>query len=319
MFADLEIIITAPEPTTGANVTLRYGNTTAFGVFRLSAVAEPVAQLNAALVQGMPPAQLWQETGRALFDELFRGDLLRLYAQATAPGQQVRLRLISHAPDLLAVPWEYLYDGRPIALDRERSLVRSLAVPGRKPVAVDAALRALVMISDPADLTRLDVASEWANLVNATATTAIDLIPIEPTDAALQSALRQHQPHIFHFVGHGHFDETTQQGLLYFQKPDGNATACPAERLATLLSGCDTVRLALLNACQGATPGGRSAFAGVAQQLIQQGLPAVIAMQAPIFDSDALAFSQEFYRALADGYPLEAAVGEGRKRMAEHS
>ena len=231
MFADLELIITAPEPTTGANVTLRYGNTTAFGVFRLSAVAEPVVQLNATLAQGMPPAQLWQETGRALFDELFRGDLLRLYAQATAPGQQVRLRLISHAPDLLAVPWEYLYDAQPIALDRDRSLVRSLAVLGRKPVAVDAALRVLVMISDPADVTRLDVATEWANLVNATATADIDLIPIEPTDAALQSALRQHQPHIFHFVGHGHFDETTQQGLLYFQKPDGTAAPCPAERL----------------------------------------------------------------------------------------
>jgi hypothetical protein len=319
MFEDLELIITATEPTVGENVTLRYGNTTAFGSFRLSAVAEQVAQLNAALAGGMPPSTLWQATGRALFAELFSGDLLRLYAQATAPGQQLRLRLISHAPDLLAVPWEYLYDGRPIALDRERSLVRSLAVPGRKPVAVDATLRVLVLISDPADLTRLDVAAEWTNLVNATATAAIDLIRIEPTDAALQSALRQHQPHIFHFVGHGTFDDARQTGLLYLQKPDGNAAPCPAERLATLLSGCDTVRLALLNACQGATPGGRSAFAGVAQQLIQQGLPAVIAMQAPILDSDALAFSQEFYRALADGYPLEAAVGEGRKRIAEHS
>lgn len=78
MFADLDIIITAPEPTTGANVTLRYGNTTAFGAFRLSAVAEPVAQLNAALAHGMPPAHLWQATGRALFAELFSGDLLRL-------------------------------------------------------------------------------------------------------------------------------------------------------------------------------------------------------------------------------------------------
>jgi hypothetical protein len=48
-------------------------------------------------------------------------------------------------------------------------------------------------------------------------------------------------------------------------------------------------------------------------------LPAVIAMQAPIFDRDALAVSQEFYRALADGYALEAALGEGRKRIAEGS
>jgi hypothetical protein len=319
MFADLEIIINATEPTAGDNVTLRYGNTTAFGAFRLSAVAEQVAQLNAALDSGPPPPELCQSVGSALFHALLAGDLLRLYAQATAPGKQVRLRLMSQSPELLAVPWEYVYDGGPVALDRERSLVRSLAVPGRKPVAVDEMLRVLVMISDPADLTRLDVAAEWANLTTATATAAIDLRRVDPTYEALQGALRQYQPHIFHFVGHGLFDDKTQQGLLYFQRADGNAAPYPAAQVATLLSGCETLRLALLNACQGATPGNRSAFAGVAQQLIQQGLPAVIAMQAPILDTDALAFSQEFYRALADGYHLEAAVGEGRKRIAEHS
>ncbi|MGB3219865.1 MAG: SIR2 family protein, partial [Anaerolineae bacterium] len=50
---------------------------------------------------------------------------------------------------------------------------------------------------------------------------------------------------------------------------------------------------------------------------IQQGTPAVIAMQAPIVDDHAIRFAQEFYRGLADGYGIEAAVGEGRKRVNE--
>ena len=38
----------------------------------------------------------------------------------------------------------------------------------------------------------------------------------------------------------------------------------------------------------------------------------MIAMQAPIYDEHAVRFSQEFYRALAEGYSVEQAVGEGR-------
>lgn len=321
MFEDLEITITAPEAAAGDNVILRYGNTTATGTFSLAAVADQVTQLNAALDQGPPSADIWKRTGRTLFDALLGGDLIRLYAQATAPGQQVRLRLNSKTPDLLAIPWEYLYDRQheyALALHSALSLVRSLPVPGRKAVAVEETLRVLVMISDPSDLTRLASATEWTNLEGVADVADIELIRIAPTYEALLGALRQ-QPHVFHFVGHGLFDTANQEGLLYLQKADGTSDPRSAEQVATLLAGCDSLRLVLLNACQGATAGNRSAFAGVAQKLIQQGLPAVIAMQAPILDSDALAFSQEFYRALADGYPLEAAVGEGRKRIAEHS
>ncbi|MCE7982260.1 MAG: CHAT domain-containing protein [Caldilinea sp. CFX5] len=322
MLVDLGITITSAEPTAGDNVIVYDYNTTTLGAFRLSAVADAVAQLNVALDQGQPDDALWKSVGGALFDELLGGGLLRRYAAAMASGQRVRLRLMSNTPELLAVPWEYLYDRtseQPLALHPNLSLVRSLPTPGRKLVAVEGQLRLLVMISNPTDLPGLDAMAEWANLVNATTTAALEVIRIDPTYEAFQSALREHKPHIFHFVGHGRFDSTTQAGLLYLQKADGSAIPCAAEQMATLLSGCETLRLALLNACQGATPGYRSAFAGVAQKLIQQGLPAVIAMQAPIRDTDALLFSQEFYRALADGYHLEAALGEGRKRMAEHS
>ncbi|MGB0387131.1 MAG: CHAT domain-containing protein, partial [Ardenticatenaceae bacterium] len=52
-----------------------------------------------------------------------------------------------------------------------------------------------------------------------------------------------------------------------------------------------------------------------AQHLIQQGLPSVIAMQFAISDQAAIALTHEFYRALADGYPVDAALAEARKAI----
>ena len=48
---------------------------------------------------------------------------------------------------------------------------------------------------------------------------------------------------------------------------------------------------------------------------MQQGIPAVIAMQFEITDQAALTFAQEFYTALADGYPVDGAVAEARKSI----
>lgn len=91
----------------------------------------------------------------------------------------------------------------------------------------------------------------------------------------------------------------------------------PAGRFKMPLQDQKSVRLIFLNACEGARGGRSDLFAGVAQQLelVQQALPAVVAMQFPVSDQAAIALSHEFYRALADGYPLEAAVSEARKAI----
>jgi hypothetical protein len=348
MFEDFDISITSAEPpVAGANVTVRFGNVNETGSFSLSAVAEAVSRLNAALLEPRPAPETLQKAGAELFDALFDRCLSRTYSEcarsATERGRQLRLRLISDIPSIVAVPWEYLYDsdrGHWLALHPERSFVRSLPLAGGESLPVDETLRVLVMLADPSDLPWLDSAREWAQLDEATATAAIDLIRIEPTYEALQGALRL-RPHVFHFVGHGSFPggeqggeadatrhirptgdaagEAAPQGALAFCKDGGASDLIEADRLASLVAGCKTLRLVLLNACQGSVAGARSAFAGVAQKLIQQGTPAVIAMQAPIYDDHALRFSQEFYRALADGYSVEGAVHQGRIRINEVS
>jgi hypothetical protein len=324
MYDDFEITIIAEEPPAlGANVTIRYGEVTETASFSLAAVRAAVDRLNRALEEVQPPIQELQSASATLFDNLFVGRVFRAFAKmqtlADKENHALRLRIISQLPSLVAVPWEYLYDRdleRWLALQPKLSIVRTLPSAGRRPLPVQGNLRVLVMVASPSDLPALDVEREWANLTQASDLAAIELVRVEPTYEALLDTLRQ-SPHIFHFVGHGKFDDASQQGLLAFCRADGLADLISAEKLATLLSGCDSLRLVLLNACEGAATGLRSAFAGVAQKLIQQGLPAVLAMQANIIDDHAIRFSQEFYRALADGYHLEAAVGEGRKRINE--
>ncbi len=73
--------------------------------------------------------------------------------------------------------------------------------------------------------------------------------------------------------------------------------------------------MVVLNACEGARTSQSDPYAGVAQMLVQQGIPAVIAMQFPIFEDSAIEFAYQFYGAIVDGLPVDAAISEARKAI----
>ena len=127
------------------------------------------------------------------------------------------------------------------------------------------------------------------------------------TLGALQKQLRREPYHILHFVGHGGFDQQTQDGVLLLEDETGRSRLVSGNYLGTLLHDHRSLRLAVLNACEGARTHS-DPFAGVAQQLVRQGIPAVIAMQFEITDKAAIILAREFYDALADGYPVSAGV-----------
>jgi hypothetical protein len=130
--------------------------------------------------------------------------------------------------------------------------------------------------------------------------------------SALRRRLRHEEFHIFHFVGHGFYQPDWGDGVLVMEDRNGLPREVPGEELGGLLSEYEQTRLAVLNACEGARGGVSDPFAGVAQSLVQQGLPAVVAMQFEITDDAAIIFAHELYAAIADGYPLEAALAEAR-------
>ena len=81
------------------------------------------------------------------------------------------------------------------------------------------------------------------------------------------------------------------------------------------MSDHPALRLAVLNACEGARSDLQDPFAGVAQTLVQQGIPAVIAMQFEITDIAAIIFAKDFYASIVDGFPVDAALAEARKAI----
>jgi hypothetical protein len=269
--------------------------------------------------------------GSQLYRELFHHELevnlLRSQILATTEGKGLRLRLrLSDTPELAELPWEFLYDrsrNRFVCLADRTPLVRFLEVPDPpRPLRVSPPLRVLVMISSPRDASfaELDVEQEWAKLHGVlSGLEQAGLVQLERLEtaslAALRQRLRRDDWHVLHFIGHGGFDTHAKDGVLVLEDQAGGSRLVTAQALGVPLHNHDALRLVVLNACEGARSDPTDPFAGTAQTLIQQGIPAVVAMQFEITDRAAIAFTSELYAAVADGYPLDAALSQARQAI----
>ena len=265
--------------------------------------------------------------GTTLFRSIFKDAVgMQFHAslgKALEQGSGLRLRLrLTSTPELVDIPWEYLFDpdlGNFIVLSAETPLVRYLALSqSAAKLTVEPPLRILVMISSPNDLASLNVSEEWCKLKESLAELeqrgGVTLELLENASlTALQRRLRQGTFHIFHFVGHGVFDTQAQDGVLLLTNEYGGSSAVSGRDLGTMLHDHRSLRLVVLNSCEGGRASRSDPFSGAAQSLVQQGIPAVIAMQFEITDEAAIALAHEFYSALADGYPVDAALAEARK------
>jgi len=276
-----------------------------------------------------PQKQAAKEFGTRLFESVFSGGMREIYKNAlhAAETNELGLRLslrLSGAPELLNVPWEYLYEPsleRFLALSVETPIVRYMDVPRQIfPLKVWTPLRILTMISSPREFPQLDVEAEWKILNDALDDLVrrgqVSITRLEqPTLLALQQQLRKEEYHVFHFIGHGTFSDFREDGLLLLEDEDGAGSPVSGHYLGTLLHDEKSLRLAVLNACEGARTSTSDPYAGVAQQLLRQGIPAVIAMQFEVSERTAMTLSREFYRSLADNYPVDAALAEARKAI----
>ena len=267
--------------------------------------------------------------GGRLFEAVFGGQVYACFRssldRAVQQGAGLRIRLrLAHAPELADLPWEYLYDSsfnRFLALSSKTPIIRFLELPEPiRPLGVKPPLRVLVMISTPSEYRQLDMEREWTKLKEALGNLEKQVLMAPErlgtaSLAALRRRLRQGEYHIFHFVGHGGFDSKAQDGVLVLEDAEKRGNPVSGQHLGMLLSDHYSLRLVILNACEGARSSRTDPFAGTAQSLVQQGIPAVIAMQFPVTDEAAITFSNEFYSTLADGYPVDAALTEARRAV----
>lgn len=279
--------------------------------------------------QTLTPAEAGvRKFGQDIFDALLSGDVRSSYdtscREARRRGQGLRLKLRIRAPEMARLPWEYLYDGRVgeyVSLSRDTPVVRFLETSHTiEPLTVNPPLRVLAMIVSPTDLEPLQTDRERERVERA-------LGPLEDAGLAeltwlegetwrdLQRAMRAGTWHVFHFIGHGGFDTSAEEGVLALADEKGRAQRLLATEVGRLLADHHSLRLVLLNSCEGARTGRDDIFSSTAAVLVRRGLPAVLAMQHEITDRAAIEFARAFYEALAEGLPVDASVAEARKAV----
>ena len=166
-----------------------------------------------------------------------------------------------------------------------------------QPIAVKPPIRVLVMISSPSDFPALDVEAEWTRLNEALGGSgsagqlAIDRLETASLEA-LQHRLRRERYHIFHFIGHGEFDQERQEGVLILEGDKrGHMVERPVARhdaaRPRIASGRDPQCL------RGREHVADRSVRRLRASLVQQGIPAVIAMQFEIADDVASRFAHD--------------------------
>ena len=268
-----------------------------------------------------------KELGKGLFKALMASEVLAAYrtslSKAREGGKGIRLRLLIEdgVPELAALPWEYLFDEKEddyLCLSPETPIVRYLELGrAQESLTVKPPLRILGMIASPRDLVQLDVASEKKSIEDAihhlTDPGQVELAWVEgQTWRDLQAKMRQGPWHIFHFIGHGGFDEQTGEGLIALVGENEQAQALNAKKLGRLLKG-QAIRMAVLNACEGARTSETNLYSSTGSRLILAGIPAVVSMQYKIADQAAFEFARTFYEMIVrDKMPVDKAVQEAR-------
>ncbi len=268
-----------------------------------------------------------RELGGKLFETVFSGDIRARFKSSLdivygkkKTGLRLKLRL-QDVPELAEIPWEFLYDAslnRFLIQSNQTPIIRYLEIPEKtKPLKMNLPLCVLVITSSPHDYCSLGVECERSSLEKALRP-LIDKGQVSvkwlesPTLSEIHHCLCDGEYHIFHFIGHGGFDKKTQEGVLVLEDEQGNGCFTGAHKISTLLHNHPSLRLVVLNSCEGARNSRTDPFAGVAAELIRQRIPAVVAMQFEITDSAAITFSGEFYSAISKGFPVDAAVSEAR-------
>jgi len=139
------------------------------------------------------------------------------------------------------------------------------------------------------------------------------------TFGCIREEIQRWSPHVLHFIGHGRFDEQAGLASLALEPDDDDgegADWCVADDLSYLFAEWRP-HLVLLQACESAKALAGPGFMvrSLAECLIRQGAPAVVAMQFEISNEDAIVFTGRFYEALAQGLEVDAAVQAGRVEL----
>ncbi len=293
--------------------------------------------------------------GIQLFEKLFVGDIQRSLIEAgRAVLHNHNLRLTFVGPrDYLRYPLEFLHDRADYLILKhpiKRFVTSVRATRGTADFnllldelkARKEKLKILLIASNtsgPTESGRLppidyvdqeiDEISAYLKQLLPTRYFTIDVLHTEQaTLSEILTRLEGCKYHILHYAGHGYHDERfPDKSCLFFWEQEGCKGKVKALSISTLKNvlsrrGFD-LRFLYLSCCSGNASSGEAAllsdnFLGIADGLIQTGIPAVLGFRWSISDDGARELAQSFYRHLFEKgkYDLSTALFNARCEVA---
>lgn len=258
-----------------------------------------------------------ERLGISLHEFLFPKEVDEIFQRCRENKEKgLRIRLRVDPEDLSLLPWEYCYDPRIrqfLALERQTPIVRYIAEEFAAPttLSMPRPVKLLVVLAGPTDQPALDMEHEEAGICQALCNVPVEVYFLRhATIEKLHDRLLEVEPHILHFSGHGVVNGDSG-ALALENSQSGSTDPLTARQLRSLLNQMG-ITLAVLNACETARHSTRDALMGVAQSLIREEIPAVIAMQFLVSETVGLLFTRRLYDFLFRGDPLEKIVTETR-------
>ncbi|MCW2249255.1 tetratricopeptide (TPR) repeat protein [Azospirillum fermentarium] len=281
------------------------------------------------------------DLGEALFCELFstKDGASSLWSRIHTLLADTRIEIATGVPDAMALPWEFLQDPnskKPLALS-VRAFVRVSSEDAIGHHGVDLhdeqKLRILLVIcrpDGPIDVPFRSVASGLVKELREAGSQQAELTLLRPPTYShfgevLAKAQAAGKPfHLVHFDGHGTYGllgegATTPRGYIIFedQTAVGWKKFVNGHELGTLLRRNGVAGL-VLNACQSADAADAdqaNTQGSLAQEAVNAGLNAVLAMRYSIYVDTAARYVRRFYELLGSGRSFGDAATAARETL----
>ena len=240
-------------------------------------------------------------------------------SRSSPTATHLRLKLIIQPPEIAALPWELMCDEDGIPLATSTPIVRYFACPDTAKPLTGAAAAARSGLDRQTRATRSPLSSEkekerirrrWRRLSGA------GWSPDHLGAGNRHRSTERSAPRAC-TSGTSSVTASSTPAPPTARWPSRTSPATPTcstpSGCVSCLSRARCAWLSSMPARQGASPSIRCW--ALPRHWFERAVPAVVAMQFAFPDTSAVEFSSMFYQALADGYPVDACVSEGRKAV----